>query len=456
MQPDVLTALSPLDGRYAASGDPLRPLFSEYGLIHHRVHVEIEWLIHLAAEPKIRELPAFEPTECDRLRAIASDFSLEDAREVKAIEGRINHDVKAVEYFLRERIGSDTAARYVHFACTSEDINNLAYALAASRAREQVLLPRLDDLIATIEAFAVNNAATSMLSRTHGQSASPTTLGKEFLNVAARLRRQRESLAAVEILGKMNGAVGNFNAHLSAYPQIDWPASSRRFVEHLGLAHNPLTTQIEPHDWLAEYFDALARANTILIDFCRDVWGYVSLGYLAQKRLDQEVGSSTMPHKINPINFENAEGNFGCANALLGHLAAKLPVSRWQRDLTDSTVLRNIGMALGWSVTGIDATLRGLARVAADPAAMQQDLDHSWEVLAEAVQTVMKRYGIDDAYERLKTLTRGARMTADHMRTFIDELDVPDDARARLHALTPASYTGCAEGLVRAALDETV
>ena len=452
MQTDPLTALSPLDGRYAASGDPLRSLFSEFGLIRHRVHVEIEWLLHLSDEPAIAELAPFSVQERARLRALAADFSLADARAVKAIEARTNHDVKAVEYFLRERLSTPEAARFVHFACTSEDINNLSYALAAARARDTVLLPAMDAVIGTLSNFAGAHADTPMLSRTHGQTASPTTLGKEFANVSARLARQRAALAEVAILGKMNGAVGNYNAHHAAYPDVDWPGTTLRFVNGLGLTQNPMTTQIEPHDWMAEYFDALARFNTVMIDFCRDVWGYVSLGYLAQQRVAGEVGSSTMPHKINPINFENAEGNFGCANALLQHLARKLPISRWQRDLTDSTVLRNIGLALGWTLAGLDAVDRGMARVAASPAALAADLDASWEVLGEAIQTVMKRHGIDDAYEQLKALTRGERMTPAVLHQFIDTLALPDEELKRLHALTPATYTGLAGDLVRAAL----
>jgi adenylosuccinate lyase len=446
-QRDSLTALSPLDGRYAASVDDLRPLFSESGLIRYRVQIEVEWLIFLAEHPQIEELADFDDAHKQVLRTIVEHFSVADAEAVKTIEMTINHDVKAVEYFLREKLPRE-AARFVHFACTSEDINNLAYALALRDARRDVLLPALDELIGALTTLARKSAALPMLSRTHGQSASPTTLGKEMANVVARLKRQRERIAAVEILGKMNGAVGNYNAHMAAYPEINWPRAGKLFVEQLGLVSNPLTTQIEPHDWMAELFDALARANTIAIDFCRDTWGYISLGYLAQKPRAEEVGSSTMPHKINPINFENAEGNFGLANALLGHLSQKLPVSRWQRDLTDSTVLRNVGMALGWSLVGYRATLKGLARVVPDADTMQADLDRHVEVLAEAVQTVMKRYGIDDAYEQLKSLTRGARLDTETLATFVAGLDIPDTARKALAALTPQTYIGMASQLV--------
>ena len=446
-QRDSLTALSPLDGRYAASVDDLRPLFSESGLIRYRVQIEVEWLIFRAEHPQIEELADFDDAHKQVLRTIVEHFSVADAEAVKTIEMTINHDVKAVEYFLREKLPRE-AARFVHFACTSEDINNLAYALALRDARRDVLLPALDELIGALTTLARKSAALPMLSRTHGQSASPTTLGKEMANVVARLKRQRERIAAVEILGKMNGAVGNYNAHMAAYPEINWPRAGKLFVEQLGLVSNPLTTQIEPHDWMAELFDALARANTIAIDFCRDTWGYISLGYLAQKPRAEEVGSSTMPHKINPINFENAEGNFGLANALLGHLSQKLPVSRWQRDLTDSTVLRNVGMALGWSLVGYRATLKGLARVVPDADTMQADLDRHVEVLAEAVQTVMKRYGIDDAYEQLKSLTRGARLDTETLATFVAGLDIPDTARKALAALTPQTYIGMASQLV--------
>ena len=452
MPSDALTALSPLDGRYAAGVNDLRPIFSESGLIRYRVHVEVEWLIFLADHPQIEELPPFDDARKDALRSMVEHFTVADAAAVKEIEKTTNHDVKSVEYFLREKLAAD-AARFVHFACTSEDINNLAYALSVRDARDQVLLPAMDQLIGALTAQAREHARQPMLSRTHGQSASPTTLGKELANVVARLRRQREQFASVPILGKMNGAVGNFNAHLAAYPEVDWPKSGRRFVEGLGLAPNAMTTQIEPHDWMAQCFDALARFNTIAIDLCRDAWGYISLGYLAQKTKAEEVGSSTMPHKVNPINFENAEGNFGLANALLGHLSSKLPISRWQRDLTDSTVLRNVGLAMGWTLIAVRATLKGLERVAPNPAAMLADLERHAEVLAEPIQTVMKRYGIEDAYEQLKALTRGAAPTADTLRGFIEKLDIPDGARDRLLELTPDGYVGEAGRLTDDFLD---
>ncbi len=448
----ALTALGPLDGRYATSVDELRPIFSESGLIRYRVHVEVEWLIFLSEHPQIEELAPFDDARKDALRGIVEHFTVADADAVKTIERTTNHDVKSVEYFLREKLSPD-AARFVHFACTSEDINNLAYALSVRDARDNVLLPAMDQLIDALTALARDNVKQPMLSRTHGQSASPTTLGKELVNVVARLKRQREQLATVPILGKMNGAVGNFNAHLAAYPEVDWPKAGRRFVRELNLEPNALTTQIEPHDWMAECFDTLARFNTIGIDLCRDAWGYISLGYLAQKAKADEVGSSTMPHKVNPINFENAEGNFGLANALLGHLSAKLPVSRWQRDLTDSTVLRNVGLAMGWTLVAVRATLKGLARVAPNPAVMEADLAKHIEVLAEPIQTAMKRYGIEDAYEKLKALTRGADMTSDTLSKFIAGLDVPEAARERLAAMTPASYIGEAARLADDYLD---
>ncbi len=452
MQSDSLTALSPLDGRYSASVDSLRPLFSESGLIRYRVQVEVEWLIFLAEHPQVEELPDFDDARKSALRDLVEHFTVTDAQAVKDIEKTINHDVKAVEYFLRDKMPA-SAARFVHFACTSEDINNLAYALSVRDARANVLLPAIDEVIEALSTLARQSLEQPMLSRTHGQSASPTTLGKEVANVVARLRRQREQLAQVEILGKMNGAVGNFNAHVSAYPEVDWPKAGVHFVESLGLAINPMTTQIEPHDWMAEFCDALARINTIAIDFCRDTWGYISLGYLAQKTHAQEVGSSTMPHQVNPINFENAEANFGLANALVTHLAQKLPISRWQRDLTDSTVLRNVGLAMGWSLVGYQATLKGLARITPDNQRMLDDLAQHAEVLAEPIQTVMKRYGIEDAYEQLKDLTRGEKLTADKLSVFVDGLDIPDHVRERLKALTPATYVGVAARLAEDELD---
>jgi len=452
--PDAaLLALSPLDGRYAAKVDALRPIFSEYGLIHARVRVEIEWLIALAAEPAITELPAFDDAQVATLQALWQDFSLADALRVKEIERTTNHDVKAVEYFIKERLKDEAslaqALEFVHFACTSEDINNLAYALMLSQARQEVLLPRLDAVIAKLRQLAHDHAALPMLSRTHGQSASPTTVGKEIANVIARLERQGEQLAAISITGKINGAVGNYNAHVASYPDVDWPAFAKRFVESLGEEFNPYTTQIEPHDYIAEICDAQKRIGTISIDLCRDVWGYISLGYFRQSVVAGEVGSSTMPHKVNPIDFENAEGNFGIANALLEHFAAKLPVSRWQRDLTDSTVLRALGTAFGHALIGYDALLRGLNKLSPNPDRLAADLDAAWEVLAEAVQTVMRRHGLPNPYEQLKALTRGQGITEQSMRRFIESLDLPADDKRRLLAMTPSGYTGLAEMLAR-------
>jgi len=446
-----LTALSPLDGRYSGKVEPLRPIFSEFGLMHRRVRVEVRWLLMLADEPAIGELCAPDAASRRRLTTLADAFSLQDAERIKAIERTTNHDVKAVEYFIKERIGDHAelakTSEFVHFACTSEDINNLAYALMLRDARETVLLPALDKLIATLRQMAHAFAAQPMLARTHGQTASPTTLGKEIANVAARLQRQRAQIAAVSISGKINGAVGNYNAHVVAYPAVDWPALSRRFVESLGLEWNAYTTQIEPHDGIAELGDAIRRANTILIDFCRDVWGYISLGYFRQELKAGEVGSSTMPHKVNPIDFENAEGNFGLANALFSHFSEKLPISRWQRDLTDSTVLRALGTAFGHTQIALDALSRGLSKLNADPGRLAADLDASWEVLAEAVQTVMRRYGLPEPYEQLKALTRGQGITRESMRTFIESLALPADVRQRLLELTPATYTGLAAQL---------
>ncbi|KRE90586.1 adenylosuccinate lyase [Frateuria sp. Soil773] len=453
MSHHALTALSPLDGRYASKAEALRPIFSEFGLMHRRVHVEIEWLLALAADPGIAELPPFDAAQADRLKAIAAGFGVEDGSRIKAIEATTNHDVKAVEYFIKERIGSDPALaqakEFVHFACTSEDINNLSYALMLRDAREQVLLPAFDRLIATLRGLAHANAALPMLSRTHGQTASPSTLGKELANVVARLERQRRQLAALEVPGKINGAVGNYNAHAVTYPEVDWRAFSQRFVESLGLDYNPYTTQIEPHDGIAEYCDAVRRANIILIDLARDVWGYISLGYFKQALKAGEVGSSTMPHKVNPIDFENAEGNFGLANALLGHFAEKLPISRWQRDLTDSTVLRALGTAFGHTLVALESLQKGLGKLTVNADRLAADLDASWEVLAEAVQTVMRRYGLPEPYEQLKALTRGQGITRDSMRNFIDGLDLPADAKQRLLELTPGGYVGLAEALAR-------
>ncbi len=448
-----LTALSPVDGRYAGKVDALRPIFSEYGLIRARVRVEIEWLLALAAEPGVVELPAFTAPQIATLRKLAEDFSVDDAARVKAIERTTNHDVKAVEYFIKERLKDDAtlagALEFVHFACTSEDINNLSYALMLSGARTQVLLPKLDETIATLRAMAQQHAAVPMLSRTHGQTASPTTVGKELANVVARLERQHRQFAAVELSGKINGAVGNYNAHVSAYPEIDWGALSRRFVESLGLEWNAYTTQIEPHDGIAELCDAQRRINTIGIDLCRDVWGYISLGYFRQAVKAGEVGSSTMPHKVNPIDFENAEGNFGIANGLLGHFSEKLPISRWQRDLTDSTVLRALGTAFAHTLIALDALLRGLGKLSVNEARLAADLDAAWEVLAEPIQTVMRRYGLPEPYEQLKALTRGQGMNAATIRAFVEQLELPADAKSRLLAMTPASYIGLAADLAR-------
>jgi adenylosuccinate lyase len=450
----TLTALSPLDGRYAAKVGSLRPIFSEFGLMHRRVHVEIHWLLALAAHPGIVELPAFPAEAVTRLLAIADDFSAEDGERIKAIEATTNHDVKAVEYFIKEKIGNDPtlaqAKEFVHFACTSEDINNLAYSLMLRDARESVLLPALDQVIATLRALAHEHAGLSLLSRTHGQTASPSTMGKEIANVVARLERQRRQLVAIEVPGKINGAVGNYNAHVISYPGVDWPALAAGFVDGLGLVFNPYTTQIEPHDGIAEFADVLRRINIILIDLARDVWGYISLGYFRQALKAGEVGSSTMPHKVNPIDFENAEGNFGLANALLGHFAEKLPISRWQRDLTDSTVLRALGTAFGHSLVALESLMKGLGKLNVNAERIAADLDASWEVLAEAVQTVMRRFGLPEPYEQLKALTRGQGITKDSMRAFIDGLDLPADAKKALTELTPASYIGLADKLARA------
>jgi len=441
-----LTAVSPLDGRYARATERLRGYFSEYGLIRLRILVEVRWLQALADHPRIPEVTLFSATTAQQWQAIATDFTEADARRVKEIEAVTNHDVKAIEYFLKEKVRGNAelekAAEFIHFACTSEDINNLAYALMLKQARAAVLLPAMDKLIGAIAELAARHAEQPMLARTHGQPASPTTLGKELANVAYRLQRTRDQFAAVEILGKINGAVGNYNAHLAAYPDVDWPALAKDFVENLGLAWNPYTTQIEPHDYVAELMQALSRFNTALIDFCRDTWGYISLGYFRQKVVAGEVGSSTMPHKVNPIDFENAEGNLGLANALAEHLAAKLPVSRFQRDLTDSTVLRNLGVGFGYTLLAYGACQRGIGKLEVDPARLAADLDANWEVLAEAVQTVMRRYGVPEPYEKLKTLTRGKGITRESLQAFIDTLDIPADAKKRLLALTPATYTG--------------
>jgi adenylosuccinate lyase len=441
-----LTALSPVDGRYGSKTEALRPVFSEFGLIHHRILVEVRWLQALAAHEGIPEVPALSAHAERVLNDLVEKFSEQDAQRVKNIERTTNHDVKAVEYFLKEKIAGneelEAASEFIHFACTSEDINNLAYALMLRAARTQALLPLMDDVIKALVDLAHTHAEQPMLSRTHGQTASPTTVGKELANVAARLQRQREQFVSIPVLGKMNGAVGNFNAHTIAYPEVDWPALSGKFITGLGLEINPYTTQIEPHDYMAEQFDTLARFNTVLIDFCRDVWGYISLGYFKQKTVADEIGSSTMPHKVNPIDFENAEGNLGIANALLGHLAAKLPVSRWQRDLSDSTVLRNVGVAIAHVLIACESCLKGIGKLEVNVQRTAEDLDNSWEVLGEALQTVMRRYGIEKPYEKLKTLTRGRAVDQVTLLAFIEELDIPADVKLRLQKLTPETYTG--------------
>ncbi|MBY4595089.1 adenylosuccinate lyase [bacterium BD-1] len=453
MSDAALTALSPLDGRYAGKAEALRPIFSEYGLVKARVRVEVEWLLALAAEPGVAELKPFSDAAAGRLRALAAGFSVADAARVKEIERTTNHDVKAVEYFIKERLKDDAelgpALEFVHFACTSEDINNLSYALMLSEAYTTVIAPKTWEVVEKLRAMAHEHAALPMLSRTHGQTASPTTVGKEIANVVARLQRQVAVMHGIEFPGKINGAVGNYNAHVVAYPEVDWPALAQRFVESLGLDFNPYTTQIEPHDGIAELCDAQRRINTVLVDLCRDVWGYISLGYFKQAVKAGEVGSSTMPHKVNPIDFENAEGNFGLANALLSHFSEKLPISRWQRDLTDSTVLRALGTAFGHSLVALDALMRGLGKLSANPERLAADLDAAWEVLAEPVQTVMRRHGLPNPYEQLKALTRGQGITAESMRAFIEGLDLPADAKARLLALTPAGYVGHAASLAR-------
>lgn len=447
MSLSVLSALSPLDGRYAGKVEALRRHFSEYGLIRYRVLIEIEWLKALSDEPGIAELPPFSTTTLNMLDQIATDFSESDAEAIKAIEKRTNHDVKAVEYWLREKLTDNLetgkALEFIHFACTSEDINNLSHALMLQHARTEVMLPILDGLIAKLRAMAHLHAGLPILCRTHGQTATPSTLGKEMANFVARLQRARERLAGVEMLGKINGAVGNYNAHLAAYPGVDWEAFARKFVEGRNLAFNPYTIQIEPHDYMAELYDAYARANTILIDLNRDMWGYISLGYFKQKVVESEVGSSTMPHKVNPIDFENSEGNLGLANALLKHLSEKLPVSRWQRDLTDSTVLRNMGVALGYTLLAYESCLKGLNKLEANPQRLEQDLNNSWEVLAEPIQTVMRRYNVENAYDKLKELTRGkGGINRDSISAFIDTLAIPEPEKKRLRELTPATYLG--------------
>jgi len=448
-----LTALSPLDGRYARSADPLRPYFSEHALIRYRVRVELAWLAALAAEPAIAELKPFSRATLAALKQLAAEFSESDSRKIKGIEAETNHDVKAIEYWLKARLARNRevqgALEFIHFAATSEDINNLSYALMLAESREQVLLPRLDEVIAVLREGARRHAALAMLARTHGQPASPTTLGKELANFVHRLRRARARIAVVTLRGKMNGAVGNYHAHAIAYPNFEWERFCARFVQGLGLEFNPYTTQIEPHDSFAELFDAYAAANTVLLDLDRDLWGYISLGYFRQKTRPGEVGSSTMPHKVNPIDFENSEGNIGVANALLRHLADKLPVSRWQRDLSDSTALRNAGGALGHTLLAYAACLRGLGKLEADPRRIAADLDANWEVLTEAVQQVMRRHGVAGAYEKLKALSRGKKLDRARLAALIRSLPLPADARKRLLALTPSTYTGLAARLAK-------
>ena len=453
MQLSHLSALSPLDGRYASKTNALRPILSEAGFMHHRVKVEVAWLIALS-EAGFAELPPFSKSALALLEGLASNFTEDDAARIKSIEAVTNHDVKAVEYWLKEKVNDVPelvkASEFIHFACTSEDINNTSHGMMLKTARDTVLLPQLATVIAKLTELAHEHAELPMMSRTHGQPASPTTLGKEMANVVARLKRASERIAGVQILGKMNGAVGNYNAHLSAYPDIDWAAFSRKVIEgKLGLTFNPHTIQIEPHDYIAELFDAIARTNTILLDLNRDIWGYISIGYFKQRTKAGEIGSSTMPHKVNPIDFENSEGNLGMANAVLKHMSEKLPVSRWQRDLTDSTVLRTIGVGFGYSVLAYDSCLRGLNKLEVNPERLAADLNDSWEVLAEPIQTVMRRYGIENPYEQLKELTRGKGISKDALREFVQGLAIPSEAKERLMAMTPASYIGLAAKLAR-------
>ncbi|GBO89257.1 MULTISPECIES: adenylosuccinate lyase [Marinobacter] len=446
MELTALTAISPVDGRYGSKVSVFREIFSEYGLIRNRVTVEIRWLQKLAAHPGVTEVPQFSAEANRVLDSLVSEFSLQDAERIKDIERTTNHDVKAVEYFIKEKIAGvpelHAVTEFVHFACTSEDINNLSHALMLREGLDHGLLPAMDRVVDKLAQLAHDHAQQPMLSRTHGQTASPTTVGKELANVVHRLRRQVKQVRDTELLGKINGAVGNYNAHLSAYPEIDWALNAREFIESLGLDWNPYTTQIEPHDYIAELYDAIARFNTILIDLDRDIWGYISLGYFKQKTVEGEVGSSTMPHKVNPIDFENSEGNLGIANALFSHLSAKLPISRWQRDLTDSTVLRNLGVGFAHSLIAYEATLKGLGKLEINPARLDEDLDHAWEVLAEPIQTVMRRYNIEKPYEKLKALTRGKAMTPEVIKNFVESLDIPEQAKAELMALTPGRYIG--------------
>ncbi len=441
-----LTAVSPIDGRYSSKTESLRNVFSEYGLIRYRVIVEVRWLQYLSKHPAITEVAPFSAAANSILDQLVNDFTLEQALRIKEIERTTNHDVKAVEYLIKETIADNAelsaVSEFVHFACTSEDINNRSHALMLKEGRDNIVLPALQEIHQNLATMGRDYANAAMLARTHGQTASPTTVGKEMANVAYRIERQIAQIKAVPMLGKINGAVGNYNAHLSAYPEIDWQAVAQEFIEQLGLDYNPYTTQIEPHDYMAELFDGLARSNTILIDYARDIWGYISLGYFKQRTIAGEVGSSTMPHKVNPIDFENAEGNMGIANALYGHLAAKLPISRWQRDLTDSTVLRNMGVGLGYSMIAYASLTKGMSKLQLNEAKLAADLDNSWEVLAEPIQTVMRRYGIEEPYEKLKALTRGNVMDQATIQTFIDTLDMPEEAKTALKAMTPASYIG--------------
>jgi len=449
-----LTAVSPVDGRYASKTEALRPYFSEYGLIYHRVLVEVKWLQFLANNTPITEVPPFSETANNFLESIIENFNEDDAQRVKDIESTTNHDVKAVEYYLKEKIKDNAelnaVSEFIHFACTSEDINNLSHALMLSTARDAVVLPEIDKIIHCLRSFAHDYAEIPMLSHTHGQPASPTTIGKEFANIVARLNRQRDQITNVNMLGKINGAVGNYNAHVSAYPELNWPELAEQFItSSLGLTFNPYTIQIEPHDYIAEYFDALSRCNNIILDMDRDIWTYISMGFFKQKVIKGEVGSSTMPHKVNPIDFENSEGNIGIANALFNHLSSKLTVSRMQRDLTDSTVLRNLGVGLAHCLIAYSSTMRGLNKLEVNESKLAEILDNNWEVLAEPIQTVMRRYGIENPYEKLKDLTRGSKISSETLETFIATLDIPDDAKAALQKLTPANYIGLAVKLAK-------
>ena len=449
MELSALTAISPVDGRYQNKTDVLRPIFSEYGLFRFRVLVEIEWLKKLSKNPNIKEIESFSANSISLLDNIKNNFSIDDAKQIKKIEKITNHDMKAVEYFIREKIQSDpklkNVSQFIHFACTSEDINNLSYALMLKDARENILLPKLQKLIIILQEMSDSYASIPMLSRTHGQIASPTTLGKEMAIYVYRALRQMKQFENIELLGKLNGAVGNFNAHFAAYPDINWMSLSKEFIEELGLTWNPYTTQIESHDYMAEYFHTLARTNTILIDLCRDLWGYISLGYFNLKPIKGEVGSSTMPHKVNPIDFENAEGNFGIADSIFEHLAMKLPTSRWQRDLSDSTILRNAGVGIAHTIIAFDSTVAGLSKIDINKDVIHEDLKDSWEVLTEPIQTVMRRYNINNAYEKLKKLSRGQKINKEILHNFIEQLDIPDDAKSRLKELNPSNYLGNAE-----------